>query len=91
MRALTPKTNTMRQDGLAESLLRWWFARRAAKSATVRQMELLETLVLGGKRQLMLVRCSGEHFLVGGSSDQINTIVRVGAIASCVDQEGPCE
>jgi hypothetical protein len=47
-----------------------------------RQMRLIETLALGGKRQLMLVSCAGEHFLVGGGLDSVETIVRLqGAIA----------
>jgi len=42
-----------------------------------RQMQLVETLALGGKKQLMLVSCGGERFLVGGGSEGIETIVRV--------------
>jgi hypothetical protein len=42
-------------------------------------MHLLETLPLGGKRQLMLVSCAGEHFLVGGGVESVATIVRVQA------------
>jgi Flagellar biosynthesis protein, FliO len=45
-------------------------------------MELIETLSLGGKRQLMLVRCGGQHFLVGGGFDTVETIVPIsGAVA----------
>jgi flagellar biogenesis protein FliO len=40
-----------------------------------RQLRLIETLSLGGKRQLMLVTCGGESFLVGGSFESIETIV----------------
>jgi flagellar biogenesis protein FliO len=40
-------------------------------------MRLLETLPVGGKRQLMLVRCGDEHFLVGLGADTISTIVKV--------------
>jgi hypothetical protein len=40
-------------------------------------MCLVETLVLGGRRQLMLVSCGREHFLVGGGVDSVETIVRV--------------
>jgi hypothetical protein len=36
---------------------------------------LVETLALGGKRQLMLVTCGGESFLVGGGMDSVETIV----------------
>jgi flagellar biogenesis protein FliO len=41
------------------------------------QMQLMETLALGGKKQLMLVSCGGERFLVGGGSEGIETIVPV--------------
>ncbi len=43
-----------------------------------RQMQLIETLALGGKKQLMLVSCGGEQFLVGGGSESIDSIVRIG-------------
>jgi len=39
----------------------------------------VETLALGGKRQLMLVTCAGESFLVGGGLDSVETIVRLKA------------
>jgi flagellar biogenesis protein FliO len=54
------------------------------REAQVKQMELIETLALGGKRQLMLVSCGGERFLVGGGVESVETIVRVNA-------EGPLE
>jgi hypothetical protein len=40
-------------------------------------MRLVETLALGGKRQLMLVTCAGESFLVGGGLESVETIVRL--------------
>ena len=52
------------------------------RDAHVKQMELIETLALGGKRQLMLVSCGGERFLVGGGPESVETIVRVSAEAS---------
>jgi flagellar biogenesis protein FliO len=54
------------------------------REAQVKQMELIETLALGGKRRLMLVSCGGERFLVGGGVESVETIVRVNA-------EGPLE
>lgn len=48
---------------------------RRAKSD--QRLELLETLQLGGKRQLMLVRCDGQSFLVGTGSDSVHTVVEV--------------
>ncbi len=55
---------------------------RSERRSATRQMHLLETLPLGGKRQLMLVSCGGEHFLVGGGMDSVATIVRVQAETS---------
>jgi flagellar biogenesis protein FliO len=52
---------------------------RSERRSAIRQMHLLETLPLGGKRQLMLVSCAGEHFLVGGGVESVETIVRVQA------------
>lgn len=47
------------------------------REAQVKEMQLIETLALGGKRQLMLVSCGGERFLVGGGLESVETIVRV--------------
>jgi hypothetical protein len=43
---------------------------------------LVETLPLGGKRQLMLVTCAGESFLIGGGLESVETIVHVRAEVS---------
>jgi len=50
-----------------------------------RLMRLVETLPLGGKRQLMLVSCAGEHFLVGGGPENLETIVRVRSLVQSED------
>jgi hypothetical protein len=42
-----------------------------------KQLQLMETLSLGGKKQLMLVSCAGQRFLVGGGPESVETIVRV--------------
>lgn len=68
----------LRRYGLAGVLLRLWNERRSSRKADERHMELLETLPLGSKRQLMLIRCAGDRFLVGGSLDCIETIVKIG-------------
>ncbi|HZY73895.1 MAG TPA: flagellar biosynthetic protein FliO [Edaphobacter sp.] len=57
---------------------------RESQSET-RLMHLVETLPLGGKRRLMLVSCAGEHFLVGGGPESLETIVRVGPLARLRD------
>ena len=40
-------------------------------------MRVVETLALGGRKQLVLVSCAGERFLVGTGPEQVQTIVRV--------------
>ena len=62
--------------GWVLSLLRGW---RGERTAQRKQMRVVETLALGGRRQLMLVSCGDEHFLVGGGMDSVETIVRVKA------------
>src|ERR1700722_18436930 len=47
-----------------------------------KQLRVLESLSLGGKRQLMLGSCGEERFLVGGGSDSVETIVRVGMVGN---------
>ena len=40
-------------------------------------MRVVETLALGGRRHLTLVVCGTERFLVGGSAESVDAIVRV--------------
>ena len=47
------------------------------RGRTARRTELIETLNIGGKRQLMLVLCDGQRFLVGAGSDSIHSIVEI--------------
>ncbi len=63
--------------GLAGWLLGRLSGAGAKRQAAEKQMHLLETLSLGGKRNLMLVSCAGELFLVGGSFEGVESIVRV--------------
>lgn len=65
--------------GWVLGLLRGW---RSRPEMQRKQLRLVETLPLGGKRQLMLVTCAGESFLVGGGVESVETIVRVKAEAS---------
>ena len=65
--------------GWVLSLLRGW---RGERTAQRRQLRVVETLALGGRRQLMLVSCGDEHFLVGGGVDSVETIVRVKATSA---------
>lgn len=42
-----------------------------------RHMRVVETLPLGPRRNLYLVSCDGERFLVGAGQESVQTIVRV--------------
>ena len=70
-------TGALAQHGFVGLLLQMWTKRRPAKCRRERRMQLIETLSLGGKRQVQLVRCGGEQFLLGGSLDSVETIVKV--------------
>ena len=62
--------------GLAGWVLGLIRGREARKTA--KHMRVVEHLSLGGRRQLTLVVCDGQRFLVGGGADGVETIVRVG-------------
>lgn len=78
-------------EGLASWLvarLRVWQGKSVAQQ---RQMQLVETLPLGGRRQLMLVACGGERYLVGGGPDSIEAIVRLTSQEfAAKGQDEPC-
>jgi Flagellar biosynthesis protein, FliO len=63
----------------SEGLAGWVLARlrqfRGVHTAERKEMRLVETLSLGGKRQLMLVECGGARYLVGGGFEAVQTIV----------------
>jgi hypothetical protein len=63
--------------GVAQWLLELLRRGSRERHPATKQLHLLETLSLGGKRQLLLVSCGGEHFLVGGGLESVETIVRV--------------
>jgi len=75
-----------RREGLAEWILRavpaWWAMRARGNATPARQMTVVETLSLGGRRQMMLVICQGERFLVGCGADEVQTIVHVPGLGS---------
>lgn len=72
-------------SGLAGWVLGLLRGFRSECRSEIRQMRLVETLPLGGKRQLMLVSCAGEYFLVGGGPESLETIVRVHAEEPQID------
>jgi|ERR1700682_3140984 hypothetical protein len=79
MGRMTGAKKSFEAKGLAGWLLGRLFGWQSERLAQRRQLHLIETLPLGGKRQLMLVACGGEHFLVGGGLESVETIVRVRA------------
>jgi flagellar biogenesis protein FliO len=52
-------------------LMKVWQGERRRQE---KQLHLIDTLSLGGKRQLMLVSCEGESFLIGCGLDTVDTI-----------------
>jgi flagellar biogenesis protein FliO len=59
--------------------------RERSVKAAERHLKVVETLALGGRRQLLLVTCDGERFLVGSSADRVESIVRIGAAKATED------
>jgi flagellar biogenesis protein FliO len=78
-RTVTEAASDVGLAGWVLDLLRSW---RGQRESQRKQLQLLETLPLGGKRQLMLVSCAGERFLVGGGLESVETIVRLKAEVS---------
>lgn len=76
-------------QGLAGWVLGMMKGRGYLRDVTERQMRLEETLSLGGKRQLLLVSCAGERFLVGGSMESVEVIVPVKS-AAATDVDSQC-
>jgi flagellar biogenesis protein FliO len=77
LRVLSPKIG-----GFAGWVTEWAHAVRVGakmRRAVKRQMRVIETLSIGGRKQLVLVSCGGEQFLVGTGADSVQTIVRVHA------------
>jgi hypothetical protein len=67
-------------DGLVGRLLRQLGALRRPRSAA--QLEVLETLSLGGRRQVFLIACGGERYLVAAGADTVSALERVGSAGS---------
>jgi flagellar biogenesis protein FliO len=42
-----------------------------------RRMKVVERLAIGAKKELLLVLCGGEHFLIGTGPDGVQTIAPV--------------
>ena len=63
--------------GIVDWLLQLFHKTRltATKKKPQAQMRLIETMSLGGRRQLMLVSCCGREFLVAADAETIRSIV----------------
>jgi hypothetical protein len=77
--------NRARPRGFAGRLLRLWHwmldLRDADQSrAAKRQLALEETLVLGPKQRVHLLRCGTEQFLAGTGADGVLSLLRVGQV-----------
>lgn len=73
--AATAATEPGAPKGLAGWVLGLIARRRETRDG--RQLRVLETLSLGGHRQILLISCNGEQFLVGGGADRVDAIVPV--------------
>ena len=47
----------------------------AAARRKARSLELLETLPMGGRRQIAVVSCDGRRFLIGMSADSVTSML----------------
>ncbi len=56
----------------------WMGKALSGRTRAGRRMELLEALSLGGRRQVMLVRCDGKTYLIGVGGDSVQSIVEAG-------------
>lgn len=77
--------------GWVWSLVEGW---RGQRSIQQKQLRVVETLSLGGKRQIMLVSCGGESFLIGCGLDSVEVITPLkGELPVDVlskNTDGPC-
>ncbi len=75
----------MNPDGeVQQSGLRRWFMAivnllggAGSPGSNKRHMRLIETLPLGAKRQLLLVSCDGQTFLIGAGPESVHSILPV--------------
>lgn len=47
------------------------------QAAKPKRLELVETLALGGKRQLFVITCDNQRYLVGAGAESVGTIVPI--------------
>ena len=71
-----------KHTGWIARLVQVWRKGCSRRPRTGRSLQLLEVLPLG-KRQVLLVRCAEEYFLMAGGLETVNVITKV---AGPVDQ-----
>jgi hypothetical protein len=76
-------------DGGVVSWLQEMVGQMRNGSARRRRMRLIESLPIGGKRNLLLVDCGGRHFLIGTGSSGVQSIAPVDL--GCIDGDEECE
>lgn len=80
---LKSKAKAMVEPGVLHRAMGWlvdlaggaWLGSSRVKA---RRLRVVETLSLGAKKQLLLVTCDGEKYLVGTGAESVQTIMRVG-------------
>lgn len=68
------------QGGLAAWLIERFAGLRTRLQsgvAATRELRVVETISLGGRRQVTLLSCGNQRFLVGCGADHVQTIVHV--------------
>jgi flagellar biogenesis protein FliO len=50
---------------------------RARKSRSEVRLQVLETVSLGGRRQVFLLACGGERYLVGAGAETVGCMLRI--------------
>lgn len=80
-----------------QGLAGWLLALLSRANATWAQgkparkhLRVVETMQLGGRRQLTLVSCDGERFLIGSGPDSVQTMTRVRPEAATVAASTVC-
>ena len=61
----------------AELIAKALGGRWSGHSPSSRRLQVVETLSIGPKKQLLLIRCDGEKYLVATGPDSVQTILRV--------------
>jgi hypothetical protein len=74
-----------KHTGWIARLMQVWRNSCSSRPRTDRNLQLLEVLPLG-KRQVLLVRCADEYFLVAGGLEAVNVITKVAGPVEQVEE-----